>query len=157
MRTILGRLAEDADLIVVDSPPVQAVTDAVLLSSIVDGTLYVIDAGRTRRGAVRRGREALAHAGGRVLGVTLNRLAQRSGGGTTTTTMADRKQWLGISRRSRPRRPSRTNPTEADSRHDFPRRSIRQSASVFPGSADSSQSPTGGGKLKGGRWRLSGR
>ena len=81
MRTILGRLAEDADLIVVDSPPLQAVTDAVLLSSIVDGTLYVIDAGRTHRGAVRRGREALAHAGGRVLGVTLNRLAQRSGGG----------------------------------------------------------------------------
>jgi Mrp family chromosome partitioning ATPase len=81
MRTILGRLAEDADLVVVDSPPVQAVTDAVLLSSIVDGTLYVIDAGRTRREAVRRGRQALAYAGTRVLGVTLNRMAQRSGGG----------------------------------------------------------------------------
>ncbi len=81
MRTILGRLAEAADLVVVDSPPLQAVTDAVLLSSITDGTLFVIDAGRTHRGAVRRGREALAQAGARILGVTLNRLAERSGGG----------------------------------------------------------------------------
>ena len=81
MRTILGRLAEASDLVVVDSPPLQAVTDAVLLASITDGTLFVIDAGRTRRGAVRRGREALAQAGARVLGVTLNRLPERSGGG----------------------------------------------------------------------------
>ena len=81
MRTILGRLAEASDLVVVDSPPLQAVTDAALLASITDGTLFVIDAGRTRRGAIRRGREALAQAGARVLGVTLNRLPERSGGG----------------------------------------------------------------------------
>jgi non-specific protein-tyrosine kinase len=81
MRTILGRLAEIADLVVIDSPPLQAVTDAVLLSAITDGTLFVIDAGRTRRDAVRRGREALALAGARVLGVTLNRLPERSSGG----------------------------------------------------------------------------
>jgi capsular exopolysaccharide synthesis family protein len=81
MKTILGRLAEAADLVIVDSPPLQAVTDAVLLSSISDGTLLVVDAARTRRDAVRRGREALAHAGARVLGVTLNRLPERSGGG----------------------------------------------------------------------------
>ena len=56
-------------------------TDAALLASITDGTLFVIDAGRTRRGAIRRGREALAQAGARVLGVTLNRLPERSGGG----------------------------------------------------------------------------
>jgi succinoglycan biosynthesis transport protein ExoP len=81
MRTILDRLAGAADLVVIDSPPLQAVTDAVLLSSIADGTLLVIDAGRTRRGAVRRGREGLAQAGARVLGVALNRLSERSSGG----------------------------------------------------------------------------
>jgi Mrp family chromosome partitioning ATPase len=57
------------------------VTDAVLLSSITDGTLLVIDAGRTRRGAVRHGREALDKAGARILGVTLNRVSERSSGG----------------------------------------------------------------------------
>ena len=39
MRTILARLAESSDLVVVDSPPLQAVTDAALLASITEGTL----------------------------------------------------------------------------------------------------------------------
>ncbi len=74
MRTILERLAAGADLVVIDSPPLQAVTDAAILASIADGTVFIVDAGRTRRGAVRSGREALAKAGARVLGVVLNRL-----------------------------------------------------------------------------------
>ena len=81
MRTILERLVDAADLIVVDSPPLQAVTDAAILASITDGTLFVVDAGRTRRGAVRSGREALAKANARALGVALNRLPERSSGG----------------------------------------------------------------------------
>jgi non-specific protein-tyrosine kinase len=80
MRTILGRLASQSDLVVIDSPPLQAVTDAVLLASIADSTLLVVDAGRTHRGAVQRAREALAQAGARVLGVTLNRVPERSSG-----------------------------------------------------------------------------
>ncbi len=48
---VLERLAASADLVIVDSPPLQAVTDAAILSSIMDGTLLVIDSGRTRRGA----------------------------------------------------------------------------------------------------------
>ncbi len=80
MRTILGRLREAADLVVIDSPPLQAVTDAVLLSAATDGTLLVIDAGRTHRGAVQRGRESLAQAGAHVLGVVLNRLPERASG-----------------------------------------------------------------------------
>jgi capsular exopolysaccharide synthesis family protein len=81
MRTILDRLAGAADLVIIDSPPVQAVTDAAILASIVDGTLFVVDAGRTPRGAVRKGREALAKAEARVLGVALNRLSEKSSGG----------------------------------------------------------------------------
>ena len=81
MRTILDRLAGAADLVIIDSPPLQAVTDAAILSSITDGTLFVVDAGRTRRGAVRNGREALAKAEARVLGVALNRMSEKSSGG----------------------------------------------------------------------------
>jgi tyrosine-protein kinase len=80
MRTILDRLASAADLVVVDSPPLQAVTDAVLLASITDSTLLVVDAGRTHRNAITRAREALAQAGARVLGVTLNRVPEGSSG-----------------------------------------------------------------------------
>jgi polysaccharide biosynthesis transport protein len=80
MRTVMDRLAASAELIVVDSPPLQAVTDAAILSSLVDGTVLVIDAGRTRSGAVRNGREALAKVGARVLGVALNRMSESMSG-----------------------------------------------------------------------------
>ena len=79
MRGILDRLATDADLVIVDSPPLQAVTDAAILASITDGTLLVIDSGRTRRAATQRGREALAKADARVLGAALNRMSTRAG------------------------------------------------------------------------------
>jgi polysaccharide biosynthesis transport protein len=80
MQTILERLVAAADLVIVDSPALQAVTDAAILASITDGTLLVIDAGRTRRAAAGRGREALAKSGARVLGAALNRLSQRARG-----------------------------------------------------------------------------
>ena len=73
MRVVLERLSGEADLIIFDSPPLEAVTDAAILSSYCDGTLLVIDARRSRRRVVRRGREALARAGARVLGAVLNR------------------------------------------------------------------------------------
>jgi Mrp family chromosome partitioning ATPase len=81
MRTVMTRLASSADFVVVDSPPLQAVTDAAILSSMVDGTLLVVDAGRVRTGAVRNGREALTKVGARVLGVALNRLSESMSGG----------------------------------------------------------------------------
>ena len=75
MRTVLDRIAESAEFVIVDSPPLQAVTDAAILSSLVDGTVLVVFAGHSRSGAVRNGREALAKVGARVLGVTLNRMS----------------------------------------------------------------------------------
>ena len=74
MRTVLERLAAGVDLMVFDSPPLRAVADAAILSSFADGTVFVVDASVSRRRAVRQGREALARAGARVLGVVLNRI-----------------------------------------------------------------------------------
>jgi capsular exopolysaccharide synthesis family protein len=76
-QAILERLKAEADLVILDSPPLQAVTDAALLAAVVDGTVFVIHARRTRRGAVRQGREALARGGGKILGVVMNRLKKR--------------------------------------------------------------------------------
>ena len=80
MKVVLDRLAASVELVIIDSPPLRAVTDAAILASITDGTLFVIDAGRTRRGAAVSGREALAKVGARVLGVTLNRLSEKASG-----------------------------------------------------------------------------
>jgi non-specific protein-tyrosine kinase len=77
MRALVVALAEQHDLVIVDSPPLQMVADPAILSSYMDGTVLVVGLGRSRRGAVRRGVEALHRAHARVLGVVLNGLSER--------------------------------------------------------------------------------
>lgn len=72
MQAVLKMLEGAADIVIFDSPPVQAVTDAALLSSSVDGTLLVVEATRGRRRAVRGAAETLQRARANVLGVVLN-------------------------------------------------------------------------------------
>ncbi len=78
MQAVMGLLRESADLVIFDSPPLQAVTDSAVLSSFTDGTLLVIDAGRSRRRAVRTAGEILTRAGANVLGVVLNRMPAKA-------------------------------------------------------------------------------
>lgn len=73
MRELLMGLAADFDIVVFDSPPTQAVADAAVLSSVVDGSLLVIDATRSRRRSTTEAARTLNHAGARVLGAVLNR------------------------------------------------------------------------------------
>jgi Mrp family chromosome partitioning ATPase len=73
-------LKKQADVLVFDSPPTLAVTDASLLANMVDGTLLVLDAGQTRRPAAVRAVERLNDVGANVLGVVLNRLGPSSDG-----------------------------------------------------------------------------
>jgi non-specific protein-tyrosine kinase len=75
MRAVLEHLRKSADLVIFDSPPLQAVTDAAVLSAFVDGTLLVVRAGHSKRGPVRNARETLTRAGANVLGVVLNGVA----------------------------------------------------------------------------------
>ncbi len=79
MKAVLAKLQKEVDLIVVDSPPLQVVTDAAILAAEVDGTLLVIDSGHTRKGSVRSAAEALSRVGAHVLGATVNRLSDRVG------------------------------------------------------------------------------
>jgi non-specific protein-tyrosine kinase len=68
-------IRDAADVVVLDSPPLEVVTDAAVLASHVDGTLLVVQAARSRRGAVKAARETLARASARVVGAALNRVA----------------------------------------------------------------------------------
>lgn len=74
MQAVLDRLRAAYELVIFDSPPVQTVTDPAILSSFVDGTIFVIGAGRGRRATIGLSREALDRAGARVLGGVLNLL-----------------------------------------------------------------------------------
>jgi capsular exopolysaccharide synthesis family protein len=78
MRAVLATLQEQYDYILIDSPPVMLASDAMLLSTMVDGVLLVANAQRTPRRVVRDARTRLTCARARILGVVLNQLRMRN-------------------------------------------------------------------------------
>jgi succinoglycan biosynthesis transport protein ExoP len=72
MRDGLVELRRRFKFIVVDSPPVLAATDAVILSTLTDGVLLVVRSGATPKEAFRRSRDLLSAVKCRLLGVILN-------------------------------------------------------------------------------------
>ena len=72
MRALLATLSENFDVIIIDTPPVLGVADAVALGPLVDGVLMVVGAGTTDRHAVEQALSQLASAGARVVGAVLN-------------------------------------------------------------------------------------
>ncbi len=72
MEGLLHRLRQAADIIIFDTPPVQNVTDALVLSTRVDGVLLVVQAGRSRRDRVREARQKLEKVKANLLGVVLS-------------------------------------------------------------------------------------
>jgi capsular exopolysaccharide synthesis family protein len=72
MRSILGALVSRADLVILNAPPVLAVTDATLLASQVDGTLLVVRARSTQREHVQRAQALLNKVNARLIGAVLS-------------------------------------------------------------------------------------
>jgi len=72
IREGFASLRTEFKFIVVDSPPIMAVTDAVILSTLVDGVLLVVRSRETPKEALTRARDLLAGIRCRVLGVVLN-------------------------------------------------------------------------------------
>jgi polysaccharide biosynthesis transport protein len=70
---LLVALRERAEIVVLDSPPVQAVTDPLVLTAQADGVLFVVSEGRTSRGAAQRALRLLDSGLAPVLGVVVNR------------------------------------------------------------------------------------
>jgi len=68
----IARLKEAADMVIFDTPPIIAVTDAAVLSSKVDGVLLVFSAGRTKRDQARRAQAILEKVNANLVGVVLN-------------------------------------------------------------------------------------
>jgi succinoglycan biosynthesis transport protein ExoP len=72
MRRLLGILSERFSHIVIDSPPAISFTDASILSTMVDGVVLVVHAGRSSRAVVRRAKQQLLDVGAHIFGVVLN-------------------------------------------------------------------------------------
>lgn len=69
---ILNKLGERFDRIILDTPPVGAVADAVVLSTQVDGVVVVLKAGQTNRDLARRTVKALRDVNANIYGAVLN-------------------------------------------------------------------------------------
>jgi polysaccharide biosynthesis transport protein len=72
MAALLAEQRKNYDLILIDSPPALFVTDALILSGGVDGTLVVVSAGKTTKPAIVRISRLLGQTEGRKLGFVLN-------------------------------------------------------------------------------------
>jgi capsular exopolysaccharide synthesis family protein len=78
---VLSQLSSMFDRVLVDSPPLLPVTDAVILSQVVDTTLLVVAAGQTRGRDLRRASEALSLVHAKTIGVVLNEVTKSTGYG----------------------------------------------------------------------------
>jgi len=63
------------DFILFDTPPMAVVTDAVILSQAVDGTIIVLESGKTNRRMLKRINQMLKEAKGRIIGAILNKIS----------------------------------------------------------------------------------
>ena len=72
MEALIQEASSSYDLIIFDTPPVLAVTDAQILGNVVDGTILVIRSGQTEYELAIKAKEALEPARAKLLGTVLN-------------------------------------------------------------------------------------
>jgi len=75
MLKLMATLTPKFSHIIVDSPPIAAFTDGVLIAAMVEGVLLVIQSGKSSRKVVARARRLLQDVGARIIGVVLNKAA----------------------------------------------------------------------------------
>jgi capsular exopolysaccharide synthesis family protein len=73
-KALLEEMARKFDRVIIDSPPVGVVADAVVIATGVDGTLMVLKAGQTSRDLAKQAVRQLADVNARVFGAVLNDL-----------------------------------------------------------------------------------
>ena len=74
MRILLEEMSAYYDLVIIDSPPVAAVSDSFTLSGLVDKSIYVVRWAQTPRNVVMAGIRQMVEAGADIAGVVLSRV-----------------------------------------------------------------------------------
>jgi capsular exopolysaccharide synthesis family protein len=69
---LMDQVRTQFDYVLVDTPPMQAVSDSLIIAPQSDGVLLVLDAQKTRKGTVRKHVRDLESVGSRVLGTVMN-------------------------------------------------------------------------------------
>ncbi|PYQ65148.1 MAG: hypothetical protein DMF54_11955 [Acidobacteria bacterium] len=74
MRELIGHLLANFNYVIIDTPPVNAVTDAAILAAYANGTILVVEQGRTTFPAVGRAKQLLDRVGAHTLGAVMNKV-----------------------------------------------------------------------------------
>jgi capsular exopolysaccharide synthesis family protein len=82
MRNFLKKLRDQFDLIIIDSPPVIAVTDSEILTSMVDGTILVVSSENTEIEMMEKSVDLIRRENTQFLGTVLNNFSYKSGYGS---------------------------------------------------------------------------
>ena len=78
LENLIGKLEEDYDIILFDAPPIMAVTDAIVLSRLINQFVLVVHFGKTDKGAIARTLTSMAQVNVEQSGIVLNALDYRS-------------------------------------------------------------------------------
>jgi capsular exopolysaccharide synthesis family protein len=71
-KRLLEELSERFDRVIIDSPPIVAVTDSAIVSTLVDGTVFVVRGFQTPRNLAAQGLRSLRDVDANIIGVVLN-------------------------------------------------------------------------------------
>jgi capsular exopolysaccharide synthesis family protein len=74
LKDIISKLKSMYDMVIVDTPPIVAVNDALIVGTIADGVLYIIEAGKTTLPMIEHVKELVNKANLNLIGVVLNKL-----------------------------------------------------------------------------------
>lgn len=80
MKEVIKELKEQAEIVLFDSPPVIAVTDALVLATQVDGVVLVLDFGEVHREAAKQTKQLLEKVKAKILGAVLNKIDMQKEG-----------------------------------------------------------------------------
>jgi len=80
LKKLLARLADEYDMVIIDSPPVIPVSDSLILSQLSDTTVIVIRAGKTTYEVLERGLKDLQSVGTDIKGFVINGVSKKNSG-----------------------------------------------------------------------------
>jgi capsular exopolysaccharide synthesis family protein len=76
MLNLIEELKEEFELVLIDAPPVLAVTDAQILSTIADGVIFVASYGEAQKNALVDAKHLIDKVGGKIIGIVFNKVPE---------------------------------------------------------------------------------
>ncbi|MDR3587310.1 MAG: CpsD/CapB family tyrosine-protein kinase [Desulfosporosinus sp.] len=79
MKRLIEEVSKQFDIVLIDTPPIIAVTDAAIIAQEVDGVVLVLASGEVNKANAQRAKELLDNVGSKILGVVLNKVNTKIG------------------------------------------------------------------------------